>query len=252
MLAFHNEPALKAYYQARLAAHYAANDIIRGEYGGPGGVSGWRGCAVGGTLHSSDPKVAETELGIPEVVMRLDDIIFESLPESEGPQWAVDFLSAIPVGADLALVGAKFAMWVLSDPVHGSRQYADAASKVMTDAVLHLYNRWLTGDEPSQKEWQDASVEAIGGYKRAAHASYVTSAVWTTANREQAARLSQAADIKFSNAHAAGATAFAAHPRTNIADALTDGAYAARLMGDTAYWQAAKERLLQLLKGSLS
>ena len=66
MLAFHNDPALKAKYQARLAAHHAADDIIRGEYGEAGGKSGWRGCAVGCTLHSNDHKNAEAEIGVPE------------------------------------------------------------------------------------------------------------------------------------------------------------------------------------------
>jgi hypothetical protein len=104
MKAFHGDEAVKQKYLARLKAHHAADEIIQGQ-----GWNGSHGCAVGCTLNEYDPKAYENELGLPQWLARLEDRIFEGLPAVEAKQFAVDFLEAVPVGADVENVRWKLA-----------------------------------------------------------------------------------------------------------------------------------------------
>src|SRR5437868_8992456 len=97
--AFHGDPAIKAKYLERVRAHREADQLVRGLY-----WDGWKGCAVGCTIHSGDHRAYETELGIPRNVAHLEDSIFERLRPGDAQDWPERFLEAIAVGADLALV----------------------------------------------------------------------------------------------------------------------------------------------------
>ena len=104
MKAFHGDPAIKAKYQARLAAHRADEHLTQG--------IGWesgKGCAVGCTLEAYNHAAYKTELGLPEWLARLEDRIFEGLPKGEAEQFSEDFLAAIPVGANVEPVKALLA-----------------------------------------------------------------------------------------------------------------------------------------------
>ena len=105
MKAFHNDAAVKAKYQQRLAEHRAAERLIQGT-----GYDGAKGCAVGCTLQNYDHTLYPAELGLPEWLARLEDRIFEGLPKGEAEQFAEDFLTAIPVGADVSDVRRKMAI----------------------------------------------------------------------------------------------------------------------------------------------
>ena len=106
MKAFHNDPAIKEKYLSRVREHALADEIIKGVYWEKG-----RGCAVGCTIHSSNHKAYEDELGIPMILARLEDGIFECLPLDRAKLWPEQFLNIIKVGADLSNVWPKFADW---------------------------------------------------------------------------------------------------------------------------------------------
>lgn len=82
LIAFHNNPAIKAKLLSDLEEHARLDRIVHGRYWQNG-----KGCAVGCTLHSmgvkdgqtSDHSLYETKLGIPQVIARLEDRIFEGL-----------------------------------------------------------------------------------------------------------------------------------------------------------------------------
>src|ERR1700682_1649930 len=116
MLAFHSDPSVKEKYLNRVLAHRAADEIIHGTY-----WTGSKGCAVGCTVHQdSDAHTAfETELGIPCAIARLEDRIFEGLPNGEAKDFPAQFLSAIRPGADLSLVVDKFLYWLLGGGQQG-------------------------------------------------------------------------------------------------------------------------------------
>lgn len=115
MLAYHDDPAIKAKYLGRVAAHRKADEIVQ-QYGY------WRdgrGCAVGCTIHGDDHDRYEAELGVPAMLAHLQDAIFEGLPVDEARDFPGAFLDAIPVGADLSRVGWRFLHWLLTEELAG-------------------------------------------------------------------------------------------------------------------------------------
>ena len=105
MVAYHNDPAIKAKYIARIQEHTAADQLIQG--------TGWengKGCAVGCTLEDYDHSRYPIELGIPEWLARLEDRIFEGLPKAEAMAWPEAFLEAIHPGAYLEPVRHQLAI----------------------------------------------------------------------------------------------------------------------------------------------
>jgi hypothetical protein len=111
-VAFHGNAAVKAFYLHRLRKHIRADELVQGVFAGRCGKSGVIGC----TIHATDYSRYEVDLGIPEVLAHLEEIIFERLPDDEAKRFAVEFLEAIPVGADLSLVWPAVAHWLLVDP----------------------------------------------------------------------------------------------------------------------------------------
>ena len=111
MQAFHNDPTIKTNILSGLAVHRAADEIVQGTYWENG-----KGCAVGCTLESirlmrgldkidhSSHSLAEKETGIPRILWRLEDRIFEGLPIARAKQWPKEFLLTITPGQDLEKV----------------------------------------------------------------------------------------------------------------------------------------------------
>lgn len=114
MLAFHNDPAIKARYLARVRAHAAADEIIHGHYWENG-----KGCAVGCTVHSSAHDSYETKLGIPHMLALLEDQLFEGMENGESKEFPSRFLASIQPGADLSRVGWFFLHWLLTEELVG-------------------------------------------------------------------------------------------------------------------------------------
>lgn len=63
MQAFHNDKKVRTKFLKRIRAHAKADEFIKGTY-----WEGGKGCAVGCTIHGSNHKGYETELGIPQWV----------------------------------------------------------------------------------------------------------------------------------------------------------------------------------------
>lgn len=166
MIAFHGDWDIKARYLARVKAHRAADELIQGT-----GWEGGKGCAVGCTLDAYNHRLYPLELGIPENLARLEDIIFEHLRNSEAMMWPTKFLTAIPVGADLSMTWPRFAVWLL----HGlSQKGCTPQTLASINKVVMLYVRKIGGDEPSKAEWDrsinKAFLESVGGRNAAASA----------------------------------------------------------------------------------
>ena len=149
MLAFHNDTKIKEKYLSRVISHYNADEIEKGFYWENG-----KGCAVGCTIHGSNHEDYETELGIPRILARLEDGIFENLPNGTAKKWPKEFLEAINVGADLSGIWPKFAVWLLTDKKYGVLQYAKTdKQKIAIKNVAELYTKHKT---VSREEWNKA------------------------------------------------------------------------------------------------
>ena len=114
LVAYHNDPAIKATVLARLEAHRAGRTLVRSHR-----WDGARGGAIGCTLHDDDPAQYESLLGIPRVLAHLEETLFKELSPEASQWWPASFMNAIPVGADLSQVWPRFALWLLIDDVHG-------------------------------------------------------------------------------------------------------------------------------------
>lgn len=111
MLAYHNNPQIKSDILDQLQAHMDADELAKGQYWENG-----KGCAAACTIHGSDHMEYETRFGIPVMLARLEDRLFEGMPNEDAMLWPMRFMSAIQPGMDLSLVGWKFQYWLLTDP----------------------------------------------------------------------------------------------------------------------------------------
>jgi hypothetical protein len=233
LISYHNDPAIKEKYLSRVRAHAAADEIAHGYYWENG-----KGCAVGCTIHGSNHAEYETELGIPIILAKLEDGIFESLENGRSKALPEQFLSAVAVGSDLSLVWPKFAIWLLTDPEFGVLQYASTKkSKEAINGVADAYGLVVSGS----KEKVDWSALRAAAYASTADASTAAGAAYaaadaSTADASTAAGAASAADA------AADAAASAAASADDAA-----AADAARISRREAVREAQAKKLLELM-----
>jgi hypothetical protein len=218
LIAFHGDVKVKAKYEARIHAHKLADQIIHGTYWEDG-----KGCAVGCTIHSDNHAEYETLLGIPRILARLEDGIFEALPNERALEWPGQFLKAIPVGADLSGVWPKFAQWLLTDPENGVIKFSKTQNtKDAIQAVSDLYRDGCADPETWVKARIAAYVAADVAYAAdAAAAVYATATAHASAAAAAYAAYSAAASGDAAYDDYAAYSAAAAHAAYSAAAAAS-------------------------------
>ena len=164
MLSFNNDQAIKDKFIARLVAHRDADELIKGV--------GWedgKGCAVGCTLHAYNHEAYEDELGIPKVLARIQDRLFEGLPNHLSQQWPIRFLQSIPVGVDLSLVVWQFLHRIVSD---GVEEYGTNGVKKGCALAIDVLRRKALGEAVTETEAKVASDTAHAAAHNAAYPTY--------------------------------------------------------------------------------
>ena len=185
-----------------VAAHVAADTIIQGDYWDEASQSG---CFIGCLAHDDDPESNEAEYGLPIMLQRIAENIFEALPADE----AKTFFAALPDavgcdGKDLSRVGWQFlAAELRSLPP----QPADIQEVI--DPVIAGMDRLANG-----QDWPAATAKAAANAAATAKAAAYAAA-------KAAANVANAA---YAAAYAAAHAAHAAHAAANAAYA----AHAAR------------------------
>ena len=165
--AYNNDPKVKAKYVKRVKMHHDADEIIQGTYWENG-----KGCAVGCTIEGNQHSRYETELGIPHMIARLEDRIFEGLSNKEAKEFPLKFLKAIKPGADLSMVVPKFFVWLLIDPEDGVIKFARTDGKKAIQKVAELYLQKIAGKRVTERQWLDAYADAAAAAADAADAAY--------------------------------------------------------------------------------
>lgn len=173
MLAWHNDPALKAEVSARMLQHRIEDGIIQGVYQKyfPELASQYKGCLIGCTLPMGEVKFRQTcpcgcgepmepEIqfilwhsrverlyGIPQVLNHAFDTLFESLPRSRAAWFAVNTIEAIPVGADLSGVAEQLLQDIMDMAKQSRKKISYAPERDepewldwMIDHYLSLYS----------------------------------------------------------------------------------------------------------------
>ena len=180
MLAYHNDPQIKADILAQLERHRAADELVKGQYWEDG-----KGCAVACTIHSSDHAEYEVRFGIPQMLARLEDRIFEGLPDDPSQEWPIRFMSSIEPGQDLSLVGWQFLHRLLTDPTLNP----GIADKNVTDEVracADVIEPLTRGEDIDQAAAESAERAAVSAAANAESAAGI-SAARTAANVAKAA-----------------------------------------------------------------
>jgi hypothetical protein len=175
MLAFHGKQEIKDKYIARVKSHYKADEIIKGKYWENG-----KGCAIGCTIHGSSHSAYEKELGISRIIARLEDGIFQALPNDVAKKFPLRFLNAIKVGADLSGVFNKFMYWLLVDETDGVIKFFKKPEQIKAiQAVADLFARRIAGEKVDLMEWHAvrATAAAYAAYAAAAAAAAAVGAV---------------------------------------------------------------------------
>ena len=128
MKTFNGDVNLKQKLLEEIKKHEKADAILQGTYGQGLGEE-WKGCAIGCSLRSlniiKEAKEIdkntnyhsryEEELGIPRIIAKLEDRLFENMSVKDSKKWPHQFMEAIPVSADLSMVWPKFLHWLLVD-----------------------------------------------------------------------------------------------------------------------------------------
>ena len=233
MLAFHGKPEIKEMYLARVRAHALAEEVAHGFYWENG-----KGCAVGCTIHSGTHKNYETELGIPIMLARLEDRLFEGMSNGKSKEFPERFLSAIPVGADLLLVGWKFLHWLLTEELTG-RDHPKVKDVIKRCAnVLVPLTKGLAVDREeaiaARREAYFAATSSAATSTSAYAASYAASyaaayaaATSSAASSSAASSASSASYASYASYAAVDAADAASYAVADAADAAADASYAA-------------------------
>ena len=190
--AYHNDPAIKEVLINQLQAHYDADEIIKGTYWQDG-----KGCAVGCSIHSSDHSLYEKELGLPEWIARVEDRIFEGLPNHLSKEWPLRFSKAVKIGSNIDKIKIPFLILVVESVLDKFDHEKFPECKISIENLLHLLK---TNPENSE----DAAWAAAGADAWAAKAARAAArASWASAGAAWAAEAAEAS--AWAAAWAAGA-----------------------------------------------
>ena len=165
MLAYHNDPTQKDAILAKLSAHRLADELVKGHYWENG-----KGCAVGCTIESGNHAEYEHRFGIPRILARLEDRIFEGPPNGSAKEWPEQFMGAIRPGADLSMVWPRFALWLLTEEL--PQFVKKKTTKAALSEVGALYREWCeTAKNPEAHRWMKARKNASAAAAAAAAAA---------------------------------------------------------------------------------
>ena len=221
LISYHNDPKLKESIVSEMCKHQKQDQFIKGTYAKMNGK--FKGCAVGCAIDSfniklgksydkNNHKAFEEAIGVPEYLARVQDTIFEGLPEKENSKFAVDFLAAIPVGVNLYPVKWKFCAFILKENIERTltlKYISDELKEKVVNSIRQCLK--LHEDAIETGKWDEsAAVSAASAARSAAWsvesaASAARSAAWSV---ESAAR--SAASAAWSVERAARSAASAA------------------------------------------
>ncbi len=205
----------------QVAAHVAADSIAQGIYWDEGSK---RGCFIGCLAHSDDPGINEQTYGLPIVVQRIAESIFEALPDDEAKAFFVALPDAVGCdGKDLSKVGWQF----LAAELRALPEQPDEVQVVIYPVIAGM-DLLASG-----QEWADADAAARAA-DAAARAAVWAAAAWAAA----AARAAVWAAVAAANAAADAAAwaadaAAAAWAADAAANAAADADAACRRQRDT-------------------
>jgi hypothetical protein len=236
MLAFQNTTVTKPQILEKLKAHAKADDFIKGTYWENG-----KGCAVGCTIESGDHAEYETRFGIPQMLARLEDRIFEGLPNGKAKKWPLRFMEAIKPGADLSTVGWEFQhrLQINNLKFAQEQKFPNDVIKAI-QLVIDVLDLMTKGNKVDESAWSaaESAWSAARSAARSAESarSAARSAEWSA---RSAARSAESAELAELAARSAWSAWSAARSAARSAESAELAAESAELAARSA-WSAAR------------
>jgi len=249
LIAYHNDPAVKAKYTARFAAHRAADEVIQGQ-----GFENGRGCFVGCTLDDYKHARFPIELGWPEWLAFLADRIFEGLPKSEAPQFGTDLLEAVSPGVDLEPVKNRFLVTIQRrnlTRLEGNNEPYAIQCRTTIQSVID----WLLSSDESATEsarsarsatWSVAWLATESATRSAARSA--RSAWLATESAAESATWSAAESARSAAELARSATRSAAESAQSAAESAQSAAESAQSAAQRTESQLQRDSLLSIIR----
>jgi hypothetical protein len=230
LLSFHDDEKIQEKYIARIKMHMIADEIEKGYYWQNG-----KGCAVGCTIHDSEHEKYEIELGIPAWLARVEDKIFENIPNHLAKEFPLKFLEAIAIGVDLNKILNPFLIMILESAINSFDQGKYPASKILIENVINALKKDCYMREEILKDADEVRAHAVTATAYAA--AYAVSAAVSAAAYATAAA--------YAAAYAATAAAYAAAYNND-----NDNPIAAYAIARENKWIYFSEQLLHLLRNA--
>ena len=204
-------------FLAELRWHQDHDRIVSGTYGDGTPDANFKACAVGCSLHSvkkllhvkgkfdyGDHAQYPVYLGIPQILAKTQDRVFEGLRGTKQTEFPLRFSAAIQTGADLSGVWPKFMARVLREIALPAVSEKHSKSRVAVARVAAgLETGWLN-DSP-----QEARSAAYAAADAAYAAAYADDAAYAAADAASAAASAASAADAAAAADAASAASAA-------------------------------------------
>jgi len=235
MKAFTNTPITKERFIYHLKEHQKMDAFVNGTYGENSGKE-FKGCAVGCSINSinlelnkelsvSAHVLYEEYLGVPEWLARLEDTIFEGVPEERQKTFPIEFGQAINEGSDLDKVKPLFLVYVLESCLENVQNPEFKEQKEAVEQCIELWKR----DDIGSMDFLSAADSAHSAARSAAHSA------------------ADSADYAYSAAYSAYSAAYSAYSARSAADSAHSAARSAYSTYPAKFNQFA-DKLLGLIK----
>ncbi|RPE74656.1 hypothetical protein [Vulcaniibacterium tengchongense] len=236
ILSFHGDPAIKALHVAQ-AEHHAAADMLRaGTYGIIDGDR-FRGCSVACFARDINPdaKVLHHEVvaaarGLPVWLIRLQESIFEGLPEEDRAGFHVELARRIPDGVDLEPVQHWIAIARIGRMLAAQRKALEAGHP---SDVTEAIRQTIDALDVAERAHEAAAEGDPGSLSAAESAAWAAAAA--TAQSDSAAWPAQSDSAAWA---ARSAAESAARSAAESAESAAESAESAAESADSAAWAA--------------
>ena len=177
--AFHGKKKEKEFYVNRLIHHRKLEHLTQGVGWETGAET--KACAIGCLLEEYNHTLGPDQLGLPEWLLRLCDFLFEKLPAKDANKFAIDWVKAIPEGANVEPVKHQLAIWRIDlslKRLAGNKEpYA-----IECRNALNLVRAWhISGGVESAESASAAAWSAARSAWSAAESAAWSAAEWSAA-----------------------------------------------------------------------
>lgn len=173
MLSYNNDINLKELLIKEMIKHKEHDQFITGTYGrnDDGNFKGCTiGCAIdsinkilGRSYYTNNHRVLGSILYLPEWILHLQDMLFEHLPNGEGSQFTIDFLSSINVGVDLESIKRELLIFILKEnigTVLNLEKISEELRDKVIDAIKNVLNLYESKEDIAVETWEMAAETA--------------------------------------------------------------------------------------------